>query len=54
MICGGFYDGRMTMVEPLMDGIMLFRDYTGEREEMLSRVLTALKVGHEELLVLAK
>ena len=49
LICGGFYDGKKVIVEPLTEPIMMLRDHTDEREEKLARVLTALKAGHDDI-----
>ncbi|KAG8909060.1 hypothetical protein FRC01_007169, partial [Tulasnella sp. 417] len=43
LICGGFYDTKSTIVEPLVEPCLMFDDYLHTRREALARQLFALK-----------
>ncbi|KIO28050.1 hypothetical protein M407DRAFT_22682 [Tulasnella calospora MUT 4182] len=43
LICGGFYDKRSTIVEPLVERCLMFDDCLHLRQEALARQLFALK-----------
>jgi hypothetical protein len=42
----------MTIVAPLMDPILMLRDPGRATQKRLARVLTALEVGHQEIVAL--
>ncbi|KAG8949110.1 hypothetical protein FRC04_009056 [Tulasnella sp. 424] len=43
LICGGFHDGKSTIVEPLVEPCLMFGDRLHNRQEALARQLFALK-----------
>jgi hypothetical protein len=45
LVSGGFYDGKSTIVEPLVHFGMMLHDLLYERQEDLARLLLALKQG---------
>jgi hypothetical protein len=53
-IYGAFYDGKVFVVEPLGQPVLMLRGWSGTREHLLARFLTALKMGHDGILKLAK
>ena len=53
-IYGAFFDGQACIVEPLGDPLTMLRDQRGLREQRLSKILTALKLGHDSILHLVQ
>jgi len=44
-VCGGFYDGRKPIVEPLSNAVFMLRDYTNTRHIEVATLLWALARG---------
>ncbi|KAG8946954.1 hypothetical protein FRC04_011249 [Tulasnella sp. 424] len=49
LICGGFHDGKSTIVEPLVEPCLMFGDCLHVRQEALARQLFALKQALDTL-----
>ena len=48
-ICGGFYDGRKPIVEPLSNPVFMLHDYTNTRHIEVATLLWALSRGISSL-----
>ena len=48
-ICGGFYDGQKTIVEPLSNPVFMLRDPTNTRPAEVATLLWALVRGISSL-----
>jgi len=48
-ICGGFYDGRKPIVEPLSNAVFMLRDHTNTRHTEVATLLWALARGISSL-----
>ena len=53
-IYGAFYDGKVFVIEPLGQPVPMLRGWSRTREHLLTRYLTALKMGHSSILKLVR